>query len=131
MMIGETACGFQNSTRKFDFQTIILKTLSIAGIVSLTFNCNVVRAQSDRSNLTREASPSAGEISPTQPNFVRPVRQRNFHPNSGGSQKFFRQSNDNLYFLPEERSDSILEIDEDIEMDEGDTRELPEEALDK
>lgn len=107
---------------KFSHQSIVRGYLLVIGIISLTLHCSIVRSQSIPSDGVRNTSPNVGRISPGQFNNVRPIRQQNFHPNTSGSQQFFRQDNDRLYFLPEGKSDPILEIHQTVET-EGSERE--------
>lgn len=56
--------------------------------------------------------------SPNQINDVEPIQQPGtFFDPSNGSGQFFQQDRDRLYFLPEEKSEPILQIDESIKED--------------
>ena len=106
-------------TRKqFSHKQIVLVFWFVAGIISLTFNCNIVRAQSTPpSAIGNTSPPNFDNISPREFNNVVPPQQ-NWNYGSGGSQQFFKQDNDNLYFLPKDEFDSILQIDESVKTQE-------------
>lgn len=96
---------------KFCSQTAILAALAITGIVSLSFSCSTAKAQTNSSDI------SDNEVNSDRVDRVRPIPQRSFYPDRG-SQQFFKQGNDNLYFLPESESESILQIDEEVKTEE-------------
>lgn len=129
-MIGNIVCNFEYGISKISPQTIVSKAVPLLGIVFFSFIPNMAQAQHSRPSLEESSSPS-NRISPNRSNYVSPIRQRNLYPNSGGSQKFFRQGNDDLYFLPENRSEPILQIDEDLETEAPKTEEQPKEVLDE
>ena len=92
--------------------------LFVAGIISLTFNCNIIRAQSTPpSAIGNTSPPNFDNISPREFDRVAPP-QKNWNYGSGGPQQFFKQDNDNLYFLPKNEFDSILQIDESVKTEE-------------
>ena len=106
------------SQKRFSYKHIISVFLFIAGIISLTLNCNIAKAQSTPPSAAGNTSPpDFDNISPREFNNVRPVQQ-DWDYGSGGSQQFFKQDNDNLYFLPEDEFDSILQIDESVKTEE-------------
>lgn len=107
----------QNHQTKFLHRYIIREVLAIAGIILLTVGTEKVQAQSNPSGSLNNTSPSLDRISPGQFNNIQPVRQPNFPVDSGGSQQFFEGGQDRIYFLPEEESEPILEIDKTIEAD--------------
>ena len=121
-MIDISFVSFKNYTMQLCSQTIVLR-IFMAGIASLTFNSHAVQAQSDRSGLGEGSSSESAPALDNETNQIKPFRQNSFSE-SGGSQQFFRQGNDNLYFLPEKKSDSILQIDKDIET-EVERQDLP------
>lgn len=116
-------------TMQFSVSTIVLRALLIMGIISLTTNGDMVQAQSNQYDLKEDTSNTADGITPNQPNCVKPVRQQNSYPDAGGSQQFFRQGNDKFYFLPEDESGSILQIDRDVETNEIEEQDLQQEPL--
>ena len=94
-------------SKRFSDKRTISVFLFATGIISLTLNSSPVQAQSTQ--------PSAADnVSPRQLDNIQPFQQ-NFNYNSGGSQQFFQEGNDRLYFLPEEKSEPILQIDQTIE----------------
>ena len=99
----------------------IINRMLLTGIVSVTLNSTVVQAQSN-------PSPNLDNVSPRQFNDFQPVMPQYFYPNTSGSQQFFRQGNDRLYFLPEEKSEPILKIDKTIEAEGIDYEDLQEES---
>ena len=49
-------------------------------------------------------------------NEIKPIRQPGtFFDSNNGSQRFFQRGREQLYFLPDEKSEAILQIDEEIE----------------
>ena len=89
--------------------------LFLLGILNIIFS-PVSNAQitAPRSSNTEPNSFSS------QPSNIKPIQQPGsfFDSNSSGSQQFFQQDTEQLYFLPEEKSEPILQIDEDIKEEE-------------
>jgi hypothetical protein len=83
--------------------TIYLATIS--GIVLVSFS----------GNAQTTPSPEVGNLL-NQVNRTTPIQQPGgvLDPNSG-SRQFFQQGRDQLYFLPTEKSQPILQIDEGVE----------------
>ena len=104
-----------NHQTRFWHGQMIQEILAIAGIIFLTIGSNRILAQSNPSGAIDNTSPNIGNISPGQFNNIKPVRQPSFPVDAGGSQQFFEGGQDRIYFLPEEESKPILEIDDTIE----------------
>lgn len=101
-----------------NIQNWISKSLFVTGVVSLTISYSIVPARSQQSDYRENTELEHDRSTSEQSNSVEPVGQQKSYPHSNGSQHFFRQGNDNLYFLPEDKSNSILQIDENIEEDD-------------
>ena len=68
---------------------------------------------------------NSGSIPSTHFDTARPIGQQNFFIDSGsGSQQFFRDGRDSLYFLPAENTKPILKIDDTSNMPEADRKEI-------
>ncbi len=113
-MINNATYSFRDYKMPSYIHFIVLRILLATGIISLTFDCGISQAQPDRSGTENNMSPNSEDRSGDRSNYVRPVQQQYFYPDAGGSQQFFRQGNDRLYFLPEKKSDPILQIDESV-----------------
>ena len=112
---------------KFFNRLVIQRTLSIASFLLIATNINIVRAQSNPSDAVNRGSTDLNNISPEQFNNVQPY---SFPVNAGGSQQFFRQENNRLYFLPEKsESESILQIDETVEAEGIEYEDLQKKPL--
>ena len=79
--------------------------------------------------------PSSSNTAPnsfsSQPNDIRPIQQPgSFFDSNNGSRQFFQQGREQLYFLPEEKSEPILQIEEDVrdEAEEEKGAENPKET---
>ena len=114
---------------KFSDKPMMPRIFLAAGII-FTVGCNFAQAQSPPAG-AGNTSPNLGNISPGQFNNVRPVPQRSINFNSGGSQQFFRQGDEQLYFLPEEKPEPILEIDETVEAEGINYEDLQNESSDE
>jgi hypothetical protein len=92
-----------------DFKSVPMKSTiylaTISGIVLASFS----------GNAQTTPSPEVGNLL-NQVNGATPIQQpgRVLDPNSG-SRQFFQQGRDQLYFLPTEKSQPILQIDEGVE----------------
>ncbi|MGL5795980.1 MAG: hypothetical protein ACRC06_16570 [Waterburya sp.] len=95
----------------------MMKTiLFLTGILSLTLACHTAKAQTNPLGLQDNNIPSNQLDEPLT------VEQQNFIIDSVNSSQqfvrqdqFFRQNNDQLYFLPESKSEPILKIDKTVE----------------
>ena len=122
-------CLLCNRSIKFINRPIIQRTLFIASFLFIATNINIVQAQSNPSDAVNSGSTNLNDISPRQFDNVQPY---SFPVNAGGSQQFFRQENDRLYFLPEEsESKSILQIDETVEAEGIKYEDLQKKPLDE
>jgi hypothetical protein len=92
-----------------DFKSVPMKSTiylaTISGIVLASFS----------GNAQTTPAPEVGNLL-NQVNGATPIQQpgRVLDPNSG-SRQFFQQGRDQLYFLPTEKSQPILQIDEGVE----------------
>jgi len=67
---------------------------------------------------------NSGSIPPARSDNFRPIGQQNFLIDSNrGSQQFFRDGRESLYFLPAGNTESILKIDETSDIQEADQKE--------
>ncbi len=106
-------------------------TLFLTGVMSLTLTCSMVQAQQNPSGTLGNTTPNL-PLSSGQFNNFEPIRQPNFLIESGsGSQQFFRQGREQLYLLPQEKSEPILQIDETIEAEGVNYQDLQNKPLDK
>lgn len=107
---------------------ITTTALLLTGVISLAVFGDRVRAQTPSG--ANNSVPNLNSLSGDRLNQLRPVtplRQRNFlFDSDGGSQQFFRQRTDRLYFLPQSKSEPILKIDENIKTEEVDQEYLPD-----
>lgn len=68
----------------------------------------------------QNSAPSSSDTVPdsfsNQPNDIRPIQQPGsfFDSNNNGSRQFFQQGREQLYFLPDKKSEPILQVDENI-----------------
>ena len=93
--------------------------LLFAGVLTLTLFSQQVRAQSTPpSAIGNTAPPNIDSLPPRAFDNVRPAVQENLFDSNNGSQQFFRQGQDRLYFLPEDKSEPILNIDEAVKTEE-------------
>ncbi len=108
---------------------IIKEALFLTGLASATLFADPARSQSvDGVNNTIQNS---GQV-PVQFNNVRPVRQPNFLIDSdSSSQRFFQQGREELYFLPEKKTEPILKIDKTVKADGVNYEDLQRKPLDK
>ncbi|MGL6344465.1 MAG: hypothetical protein ACRC80_35615, partial [Waterburya sp.] len=101
----------------------MMKTiLFLTGILSLTLTCYTAEAQTNPSDLQGNNIPSLNDIPSSQLDNSQSVEQQDFIIDSVNSSQqffrqdqFFRQNNDQLYFLPESKSEPILKIDKTVE----------------
>lgn len=95
-----------------------MKSIFYLGALSSILLCATANAQ-DRPSRTTISGPNN---SPIQVNPSQPVQQPGTVLDSNsGSRQFFQQGRDRIYFLPKDKSESILEVDEEIE---SETEEL-------
>ena len=128
-MKNDTIRSFKSFIRQFGFQTVIENIFFSAGAIFLIFSGNLVRAQSTPpSAIGNTTPPNFDNLSPREFDNIRSPQQ-NWNYSSNGSQQFFRQDNDDLYFLPEDESDSILQIDEKVTTEE--IEDSPSDSLNK
>ncbi len=87
--------------------TRTIKSLSVAGFLFAVTTPNVGLAQSGLS----------GAIDGRSVNFnnIQGGSSSSFFLDRGGSQQFFEEGRNRIYFLPEEESKPVLEIDETVE----------------
>lgn len=111
-------------------RAVIQRTLSIAGTIYLTFCSTTVQAQSNPSGSIDNTSPNIERLSPIE-SIGQQNLQQDFYPSSGGSQQFFRQGSDRLYFLPAEKSEPILKIDKTVEAEGVNYEDLQGKPVDK
>lgn len=97
----------------------IIYQMLVTGIM-LILNSTVVQAQSNPSPNLNMPSGQFNDFQPIMPQY--------FYPSTSGSQQFFRQDSDRLYFLPEEKSEPILKIDKTIEAEGIDYEDLQEDS---
>lgn len=110
------------STRKSRY---LAKTVLFSLGMSQVMFIKVAVAQTSpaRSNNTVTNFPS-GRL-----NEIKPIRQPGtFFDSNNSSQQFFQRGREQLYFLPEEKSEPILQIDEEIE---GKTEDSEQQIEDK
>jgi hypothetical protein len=110
----------------------IMKTiLFLIGILSVTLAGYTAKAQTNPSGLQGNNIPSLNEIPSNQFDNAQSVEQQDFIIDSiNSSQQFFRQDNDQLYFLPE-KSEPILKIDKTVEAEGINYEDLQEQPSDK
>ncbi len=80
----------------------------LVGIISLLTFAGINSAQSDPSVITDDNRTNAGKMYLSQINRIDP---------GNSSQEFFDQGREKLYFLPDEESESILQIDQGSEQE--------------
>ena len=100
----------KNSDReaRLSSRYIIRGILFIAGLLTVMTSGSMVRAQSGLSEAIDGGSVNVDSI--------RGGYGNGFPLDSGGSQQFFEEGQDRIYFLPEEsESEPILEIDKTVE----------------
>jgi hypothetical protein len=110
----------------------IMKTiLFLIGILSVTLAGYTAEAQTNPSGSQGNNIPSLNDIPSNQLDDAQSVEQQDFIIDSiNSSQQFFRQDNDQLYFLPE-KSEPILKIDKTIEAEGIDYEDLQQQPSDK
>lgn len=103
------------------YSTIVKVAYSMAGVISLTMFASQAAAQlTPPSAIGNTAPPRFDSLPPRAFDNVRPVREQNFSiDSSSGSQQFFRQGEEKLYWLPTKNSQPILKINEEIETEEA------------
>ncbi|MGL4883321.1 MAG: hypothetical protein ACRC8K_20015 [Waterburya sp.] len=117
----------------------MMKTiLFLTGILSLTLTCYTAQAQTNPSGLQGNNIPSLNDIPSNQLDEPLTVEQQDFVIDSVNSSQqffrqdqFFRQNNDQLYFLPESKSEPILKIDETVETEKIDAEDLQQQQSDQ
>lgn len=88
-----------------------------------------VHAQTVPSGASTNTLPNIGNSNPGRLNDVKPIRQpSSVIDSSRGSQQFFNRGREQLFFLPDSNSESILEIDEELEGTENENQESKEES---
>ena len=109
---------------------IIKAALFLTGVISLNLASSIVQAQQIPSGDLGNTTPNL-RLSPGQLNNLEPIRQPSFSTESGsGSQQFFRQGREQLYLLPEEKSEPILKLDKTIEAEGLNYQDLQPQRLD-
>ncbi|MEM7595962.1 MAG: hypothetical protein AAF383_31415 [Cyanobacteria bacterium P01_A01_bin.83] len=99
-------------------QLSFLSSLVILPVILLT---TIVEAQTVPRGANTTTVPNTGNFNPGGHNEIKPIRQRGSFLDSGrGSQQFFQQDRKQLFFLPEDNSEPILQIDEELEPQELD-----------
>lgn len=107
-------------------------TLFLIGILSLTLTCHTAKAQTNPSGSGGNNIPSLNDIPSNQLDDAQSVEQQDFIINSvNSSQQFFRQDNEQLYFLPESKSEPILKIDKTIEAEGIDYKDIQQQQSDQ
>ncbi len=104
------------------YKRISKKLLFLLGISNIIF-----------SPITNAQAPAAGSNNPALnlpsnlPNEIKPIQQPGslFDFNSG-SQDFFQQGREQLYFLPDDQSEPILKVDEEIKEEARDSKQETE-----
>ncbi|MEM8721817.1 MAG: hypothetical protein AAGE84_21380 [Cyanobacteria bacterium P01_G01_bin.39] len=95
-------------------------------ILPAIFLTTIVEAQTVPSGANINTVPNTGNFNSGGLNEIKPIRQRgSFSDSSRGSQQFFQQDQKQLFFLPEDNSEPILQIDEELEpqeLDEADPK---------
>lgn len=112
--------------------------LVLTGILSLTLTCHTAKAQTNPSGLQGNNIPSLNDIPSNQLDNSQSVEQQDFIIDSVNSSQqffrqdqFFRQNNDQLYFLPEPKSEPILKIDKTVEAEGIDYEDIQQQQSDQ
>jgi hypothetical protein len=107
-------------------------SLFLVGILLVTLGSHIAQAQTNPSGLQGNTTPNLDNFAPNQFDDVQPVGQPDLGIDSNNSsQQFFRQNNDQLYFLPESKSEPILKIDETVEAEGIDYEDLQQQPSNK
>ena len=102
---------------------VIRGILFIAGLLTVMTSGSMVRAQSGLSEAIDGGSVNVDNIR---------GYSNSFPLDSGGSQQFFEEGQDRIYFLPEEsESEPILEIDKTVEAEGIKYEDLQPQNVDK
>ena len=97
-------------------------------ILPATLLATAIHAQTVPNGASTNTLPNLGNSNPGRLNDVKPIRQPNsVIDSSRGSQQFFNRGREQLFFLPDNNPESILEIDEELEGTEGENQESKEE----
>jgi hypothetical protein len=95
------------------------KLLFLLGISNIIF-----------SPITNAQAPAAGSNNPALnlpsnlPSEIKPIQQPgSFFDFDSGSQDFFQQGREQLYFLPDEKPEPILKVDEEIKEEARDNEQ--------
>ncbi|MEM7760140.1 MAG: hypothetical protein AAF298_18745 [Cyanobacteria bacterium P01_A01_bin.40] len=110
-----------------NFRLISLSSLTILPAILLT---TVVKAQIPPSGANTTTVPNIGNSNFGRLNNVKPIQQPGSFSDStrgSSSQQFFHQGREQLFFLPENHSEPILQIDEEIKEMERDNQKLERE----
>ncbi len=112
-------------------------TLFLIGILSVTLACYTAKAQTNPSGSGGNNIPSLNDIPSNKLDNSQSAEQQDFIIDSVNSSQqffrqdqFFRQNNDQLYFLPESKSEPILKIDKTIEAEGIDYEDIQQQQSD-